>query len=90
MRQKLVANRQFSYATRSLKAGDEFEATRVDARALVATGRAKIYTPDPLAPLRDEAESLGVKVDGRWGEERLQDEIKEARKPKRASKPKDE
>lgn len=90
MRQKLVAARPFTYATRSMQIGDEFDAPRVDARALVATGRATIYTPDPLAPLRDEADGLGIKVDLRWGEKRLQDEIEEARKPKRAPKSKDE
>lgn len=33
---------------------------------------------DPRAPLRAEAEALGIKVDGRWSIDRLRAEIKKA------------
>lgn len=39
--------------------------------------------PDPLEPLRAEAQLLGVQVDGRWGEAKLRAEIETAKKPKR-------
>ena len=34
--------------------------------------------PDPRDPLREEARSLGIKVDMRWGEDRLREEIDKA------------
>lgn len=40
MKQKLIAVKPLTYATRRLQAGDEFEATRADARVLVAVKRA--------------------------------------------------
>lgn len=36
---------------------------------------AAITENDPLDALRAEAEALGVRVDGRWGEARLREEI---------------
>lgn len=42
MKQKLIAVKPLTYATRRLQAGDEFEASRTDARVLVAVNRARI------------------------------------------------
>lgn len=88
MRQKLTATRPMRYATRALQAGDEFEASRQDARVLTALGRARPAqavapqdgddAPDPLDALRAEAEAAGVDVDKRWGEKRLRTEIAKA------------
>ena len=39
---KLVCKKPMRYATRSLKAGDDFEATAQDARILLAIGRASM------------------------------------------------
>lgn len=88
MRQKLTATRPMRYATRALQAGDEFEASRQDARVLTALGRAR--PAQEAAPrdddagdggmdaLRAEAEAAGVDVDKRWGEKRLRTEIAKA------------
>lgn len=40
MKQKLIAVKPLAYATRRLQAGDEFDATRADARVLIAVKRA--------------------------------------------------
>lgn len=45
------------------------------------------HDPDPLDALRSEAESLGVRVDRRWGEARLSDEIDAALEKKAAAEP---
>lgn len=88
MKTKLIASRAMRYGTRALRAGDEFEASRRDARLLVAIGRAsEAKEPEPVKPepeddieaLREEAQALGVHVDGRWGAKRLRDEIAKAR-----------
>ena len=49
MKQKLIAVRPLTYATRRLQAGDEFEATRSDARVLVAVNRARMMD-EPREP----------------------------------------
>lgn len=55
MREKLQANRGFTYAGKALVAGDKFEATRQDARVLRAVGRASPVAQDayvaPAAPV---------------------------------------
>lgn len=82
MRKTLIANKAFLYGTRALRAGDEFTAPRQDARALEAVRLAKPFQPgpaDPLEELRREALAAGVKVDARWGEKRLRDEIAKAK-----------
>jgi hypothetical protein len=80
---RLIAEKNHFYGTRRLRAGDEYEATDVDASLLVAVLMAR-YAPDKpsadeLEELRAEAEALGVRVDGRWGPVRLNYEIKMAR-----------
>lgn len=63
-----------------LRPGDEFEINATQARVLKALGKAE---DAPVAPpvevereaLRAQAEAAGVDVDGRWGAERLQQEI---------------
>lgn len=82
MKQPMTATKAFRYATRNMVAGDEFEASRTDARVLAAIGKAEYRveaTADPLDDLRAEATALGIEVDGRWGEARLQKEIKAAK-----------
>jgi hypothetical protein len=49
MKQKLIATRSYRYATRRLQAGEEFEASSVIARALVAARKAS-YAPEKPAP----------------------------------------
>jgi hypothetical protein len=79
---KLIAERTHTYGTRRLRAGDEYEATEPDANLLVAVLMAR-YAPDQSADelerLRAEAETLGIRVDRRWGPVRLNYEIKLAR-----------
>lgn len=60
-----------------LQPGDEFEVRRsTEARVLLALGKAKeAPPPEPRDILRAEAEAAGVDVDGRWGEDRLKEEI---------------
>jgi hypothetical protein len=81
---EMEATKRLRYGTRRMLAGDTFMARPRDARLLEAIGRARPYVapPDPLAPLREEAEAAGVKVDGRWGEDRLREEIAGAAKAK--------
>jgi hypothetical protein len=71
-----------------LRPGDEFEVNRTQARALKALGKAQdAPTPAPAEvereALRAQAEAAGVEVDGRWGADRLKDEIAGAEKPAR-------
>lgn len=89
---KLTATRRFKYATRQLLPGDDFEAPSMVARALIGVKKAKSAEeprPPPSPPpaplvddererLRDEAADLGVEVDGRWGVDRLREEIEGA------------
>jgi hypothetical protein len=95
MKHKMISNAPMRYATRRLFAGDEFEASARDAKVFAAVDRLsrgrkgaayaadRIPQPDPLDVLRVEAEAAGVKVDRRWGEARLREELAAARKPKR-------
>lgn len=89
---KLIARKSFRYNTRRLMAGEEFEAKDKYVAALVGARlarHAEAATPAPAAPpkpvgpdideLRAEAERLGVDVDGRWGVNRLQQEIAQAK-----------
>lgn len=52
---KMIATMRFNYAGRSLKAGDAFEASTRDARALAATGRAKAASVPAPAPASTRA-----------------------------------
>lgn len=97
-KQRMVALKPLTYATRRLQAGDQFEAVFRDARVLKAIGKARddYETVAPAAPLADpaqpepgsldalraEAEAAGVHVDRRWGEGRLRQEIASAGRQK--------
>jgi hypothetical protein len=71
--------RSHSYMTRALKSRDPRFA-----RLLGKLGyRDPTPAVDPLDVLRIEAEAAGGKVDRRWGEARLREEIATARRPKR-------
>ena len=50
MNKQLIANRPMTYATRRLKADDEFTASRRDAGLLVRLGRAREMREDRTAP----------------------------------------
>jgi hypothetical protein len=79
---RLIAEHGHCYGTRRLRAGDEYEASEMDARVLVAVLMARLApepSTDELERLRAEAEALGIRVDGRWGPVRLNYEIKMAR-----------
>ena len=68
MKQKLIAVKPLTYATRRLLAGDEFEATRTDARVLVAVNRARMMDeprepgtlPPPPAAVQKKAETVAA------------------------------
>jgi hypothetical protein len=69
-----------------LRPGDEFEVNRTQARALKALKKAEdapIASPADVErdELRARAEAAGIEVDGRWGAERLQQEIAAAEQP---------
>lgn len=49
MMRKLVATKSYSYDTRRLKAGDEFDATDMHARILVGARKAR-YAPEQKEP----------------------------------------
>ncbi len=51
---KLIAKKSFSYATRALRSGDEFEASSRDAKILTTIGRAA-YPPTVLPPVPEPA-----------------------------------
>lgn len=88
---KLIATKAMTYATRRLRAGDEFEATNQHARILKAIGKASAAKAEPKKPepvidvvdvLRRRATEMGIKVDGRWSEARLRSEIEYGLKAK--------
>lgn len=90
MHQKMIALKTFRYATRALVTGDDFDASRRDARILEAIGKARRYVPPAeteLDRLRARAGELGIVVDNRWREARLTEEIEAATKPKPAKPP---
>lgn len=81
---KLIALKSFG----RIRPGDEFEVNRTQARALKALGRAQDAPTETTAQvereaLRVQAEAAGVDddVDGRWGADRLKDEIAAAEQP---------
>ena len=89
---KLVAARQFRLSGgRVYQPGDTFEVkTEAQARLLVAIGKAdrEAHEASEIAErdvLRQQAEALGVNVDGRWGVDRLQDEIADAQRRRQAT-----
>jgi membrane protein involved in colicin uptake len=49
MTRKLIATKSYSYATRRLKAGDEFDATDMHARILVGARKAQFAEDRPSA-----------------------------------------
>lgn len=88
---KLIATKAMTYATRRLRAGDEFEATNQHARILKAIGKAsdaavapKRQEPavDVVEVLRRRATEMGLQFDRRWGEARLREAIESALKAK--------
>lgn len=79
---KLVATKPIRLSGhRIYQPGDEFEIGAREARSLKAIGKAQDYVEPEVERdaerevLRQQAEALGVEVDGRWGAPRLQDEI---------------
>jgi hypothetical protein len=77
MKKMMQATKPFRYATRALAAGETFEANRRDARTLAAIGKAREIEPkENVDGLREEALALGIKVDKRWGADRIREEIK--------------
>lgn len=81
----MIARRRMTYNHRMLQAGDEFDVlsdTHAEILVLRRKARRRVAVADvPAAPvsLRDEALSLGIAVDGRWGDRRLKAEIDLAR-----------
>ena len=63
MNQRMKAVKAMTYATRRLRAGDDFMASRRDARILAAIGRAE-YAPDaePVDPLADARAEYQAKI----------------------------
>lgn len=57
MKVRMKAARSFRYATRMLEAGDEFEATRQDARVLSAIGNAVDVIPAKPKPAPKEVDA---------------------------------
>lgn len=93
MRMRLIASRTRRYGTRHLEAGDVFEVSRTEGRAIVAVGlateykdreRVEISPPeaepetDDIDALREQALSAGLKVDSRWRADTLRRKIAEA------------
>jgi len=44
----------------------------------VATPEAAVSAPEQAGDLKAQAEELGIKIDGRWGDDRIQAEIDKA------------
>lgn len=89
----MEAAKPFTYGTRRLLAGDVFPVSARDARVLEAIGRARFIVeremqavpPPPadmpvpdLDALREQAKSVGLKVDRRLGAEKLKEMIEQA------------
>lgn len=66
MRVPMIATRDMTYATRQLRAGEPFEASRIDGRVLTALGRARLVeakeepenTPKKAAPRKAAAKRV--------------------------------
>lgn len=63
-----------------MRPGDEFEVNGTQARVLKALGKAAdapvaMPVADEREVLRSQAQQLGVEVDGRWGADRIRQEI---------------
>lgn len=76
---KLTAAKSMRYNGKALEPGDPFEAVNErDFRILKAIKKA-VDPDESLDELRNEAAALGIEVDGRWGEARLNEKIAEAK-----------
>ncbi|WP_173931382.1 hypothetical protein [Chelativorans sp. Marseille-P2723] len=84
MKKTLVANQPMTYATRRLKAEDEFTASRRDADLLVRIGRARYAVAKPsdeddLAELRRQYEDVvGKRAYHGWDAAELKRRMAEA------------
>jgi hypothetical protein len=85
MKQTLNSTARMTYGTRRLIAGDTFEASRSDARVLIALGKARPVealgsseesAETETASLRDEYERLfGRRPYGGWDDAKLREKI---------------
>lgn len=60
---KLIANRSMRYGTRSLTAGDVFDASLKDARLLIAVRRADAYVEPPAFAVEVNVDAATDAVD---------------------------
>lgn len=81
---QLIAKERFPYGGDHLNPGEHFDESESYAMILTAMGKAeyvtrvetsRVETLSDLAVLREQARAHGVKVDGRWAEQRLRKEI---------------
>lgn len=82
MRVPMIATKDLTYATRRLKADDQFDASRNDARVLTALGRARLIEQpvqepiDERVPLREAYEAkFGKRPYMGWDAEALREKI---------------
>ena len=82
----LTASKSFRYGGRALEAGDPFTATRGDARALVAIGRATyaVATAEPQIT-KDSQAPIEIEAEPQVAEEKAPDESAPKRRGKKAS-----
>jgi len=74
-----TVKKSFPYGGERLQVGDTFEPKRArDLKIMKALGKIE-DSSETLEALRAEAESLGIEVDGRWGDARLREKIEEHR-----------
>ena len=62
---RLIACKPFTYSTRALVVGQDFEASSRDARVLVAIGKARKYVAPPVSDDEPDDEPVRVKRRGR-------------------------
>ncbi len=62
MNKTMIASRPMTYGTRRLQAGDEFTASRRDARLLAATGRASLAQAGDDPPIAPKEEGQASKL----------------------------
>lgn len=66
MRVPMIATKDLTYATRRLKADDQFDASRNDARVLTALGRARLIE-EPVQEPVDERVALRESYETKFG-----------------------
>lgn len=73
-----TVTKPFRYGGKMLEAGDPFEPVRARDIKIMKALKKISDGGDEINELREQAISLGIEIDGRWGASRLREKIAEA------------